>query len=120
MNSGPASHRNPYDFAQDLIDELEGDTTESGDIMRRRGQACLHLYVTIGECAHWALVDTGSQVTCMSDEFYKRLQGRMTLCELPVANTHVWSAFREKLTPVKKQVMIALMVDGKVVEHVSL
>lgn len=68
---------------------------------------CPHLKIVIqtntdGVKEVWALVDSGSYITCISDDFYKMLLVLKKVYELPVTNVVVSVAVGKKATIIKK------------------
>ena len=59
----------------------------------------------------WSLIDSGSQITAISEKFYNELTKGSKLLELPVANVVVSVAIGRKTTSVKKQVQIEFVID---------
>lgn len=65
-----------------------------------------------------ALLDTGSVVTCVSDGLYNELRRDEQVHELPVANVSVVTAVGRKTTPINKQILVVLEIEGIRVETV--
>ena len=79
-----------------------------------------HLLCVIKGLKIWSLIDSGSQVSAMSDELYNELNKNHKITELPVSNTVVLTAIGRKATSVRKQVYIEVEIDGKNIEFVFL
>ena len=67
-----------------------------------------------------ALMDTGSQVTCISESFYQYIKDIEPPMELPVVNVAVYTAIGKKPTPVKKQIRVDVMVGNQKINTVFL
>ena len=65
-------------------------------------------------------MDTGSQVTEISEKFYERLKCKKIIQELPVSNVIVSTAIGNKNTTVKKQALLDFECDGYTNNHVCL
>lgn len=67
------------------------------------------------------LVDTGSEITCISEAFYLELrQMKKKMVELPVSNLTVWLAIGKKRTTIKKQVQLSVKVGDLEIENIFL
>lgn len=65
---------------------------------------CPYIVITIFDDEINALIDTGSQLTCISEKYYEKLKERREFNELPVSNIMVVSAFGKKSSTVRKQI----------------
>lgn len=65
------------------------------------------------------LVDTGSQITCISEKLFRRLESQGKFDILPVSNILVLPAIGKKATPVKKQILIEVKI-GDIVSRCAL
>ena len=65
-----------------------------------------------------ALLDTGSEVTCLSERFYDENKQRFEKCPiLPVVGTLITAATGLKLTRLKKQIMVETKI-GNIVHDI--
>lgn len=58
-----------------------------------------------------ALIDSGSQITCMSEDFYKELILKTVVEELPTTNMQVITAISQKKTTIKKQIRVTFHIS---------
>ena len=65
----------------------------------------------------WALVDSGSYITCISEDFYKELVTQNRFKELPVTNTVVSVAIGKKAVVIKRQIWIEFQIEGYAGAH---
>lgn len=66
-----------------------------------------------------AVIDTGSEVDCISEELYEKLD-KVKISTLPVSNIRLFSAFGSKSYNIKKQIMIKLKFDKQEIDSVLL
>ena len=59
----------------------------------------------------YVLVDTGSEVLCISENLYNELRNECPLIELPVCNMSVYVAVGRKATPIRKQIQLTMNID---------
>ena len=119
MRLGPSSRREPYDFTEDLVQDINVEYTgEKEDNSADSKNICPHVLVSFFNCSYWALVDSGSQVTCISERVYQDLLSSGPIYELPVSNVQVLTAVGKKVTSVRKQVMLSMTIDSVHVDHI--
>lgn len=63
-----------------------------------------------------ALLDTGSQVSAVSESFYRQLIRQNQVKELPVANLVVSTAIGKKATSIKRQIFIQIIIEDIILE----
>lgn len=84
MKTGPSSHRYDFDFVNELASGIEGkkdqDNSDSSNLLAK----CPHVRVIIGKREMMALLDSGSQVSAVSEVFYRELILQNRVRELPV------------------------------------
>lgn len=87
---------------------------------------CVLIRIVINGLEEWALLDSGSQVTCISEELYNQLCSIGKFDELPTSKLYVATAIGKKATTIRKQILIEIsMNDNKflypflVVPHLS-
>lgn len=73
-------------------------------------QGCLMLIVSVFNVPILALTDTGSQITCISENFYHYLTKHKKISELPVTNVLLSTAIGKKMTRIKKQVLLNITI----------
>lgn len=59
-----------------------------------------------------ALIDTGSQITAVSETFYQYLKTYHKVVELPVSNVTILTAIGKKLTHIKKQILCEIQIGS--------
>lgn len=108
-----------FDFVKELEKDVDGDwsqATKPKSIIEK----CPHIKVNIFRTVVDALVDTGSQVTCISEALYVKIKNGIAIKELPVSNIQIMSAVTKKCTAVKKQVLLEMSIDGVKINYVFL
>lgn len=70
----------------------------------------------IGDCEIAVLVDCGSEVTAVSENFYDQLKTNIKIAELPVSNLTVNVAVGNKSTTIKRQIQLKLCIGKEVLE----
>ncbi|KAK2577871.1 hypothetical protein KPH14_008172 [Odynerus spinipes] len=97
---------------KDLNGEIEGNVVESTALQNRATyKPSPYIKLTLDEKSVEALVDTGSQVTCVSERLYDILKQHSHVKELPVANARVYTALRQKAVTIKRQIFIPMIID---------
>lgn len=74
---------------------------------------CPHLKVKILGQDRTILLDSGSQVTAISEDFYRELSSKKRLSILPVSNLFVTTAIGKKSTTIKHQVWLDINLEGR-------
>ena len=72
--------------------------------------------IRIFDSEYPALLDSGSEVTCVSEALVNKLGNKGKLIKLPVSNLSVCVAVGRKATTIKQQVQIACKIEGKFFE----
>lgn len=119
MPNRKASCRKSFDFIDELEKDIDGDWSQPNK-PRTIIVKCPHLKIQIFDKHVDALIDTGSQVTCISETLYQQLKDDRVLRELPVNNVQVVSAVTKKCTAVRKQVLLEIIIDGYKTNYVFL
>lgn len=103
MCRGPSSCREFYDFIEDLGEDvvIEDVPASSEDTLKFNKCPCLK--VSIMKKNYSALIDSGSQITCISEVVYRSLLSIGMIRELPVSNVLVMSAIGRKTTTVRNR-----------------
>ena len=78
-----------------------------------------HIIITFFNLINsWSLIDSGSQITAVSENFYHKLKRmNINVLELPVSNIVVSTAIGKKNTAVKKQILLDFQVDNYINYH---
>lgn len=109
MKYGPATCRKNLDLTEDLEIGIEQETDQTEKINRNAIPPSPHLLVKINHSETWALIDTGSQVTAISETFYEKIKDVKKFHELPVSSI-VATAIGKKGTSVEKQVLFDFFI----------
>ena len=116
MNGGPPTRRQDFDFIEDLAAGIEG-TSDHENNKNHTFQSlakCPHLKVNIMRKETIVLLDSGSQITAISEDFYKELSTQERLSSLPVSNLYVTTAIGKKSTTIKKQIWLEIELGGRI------
>lgn len=70
------------------------------------------IMITCGEVELAALIDSGSEVTCINEEYYNKLKGTRVFPILPVASTHLRGAMGQLSTRVRFQVWLEFHITA--------
>lgn len=111
MRNEKTSCRGQFDFLDELSKDVEGDKTQP-DKPRSAIRRCPHIKIHIFNTPVEALIDTGSQITCISEALYVRIRNKVAIRELPVSNIQIMSAVTRKCTQVRKQVFLEMTIDN--------
>ena len=113
MYKGPPTRRHDFDFVEDLSAEVEGtEDREKIDEFETVARGP-HIKIKIIDKEIMSLLDSGSQITAVSEEFFKRLWERNELKILPVSNLFVTTAIGKKSTTIKQQVWLEVEIEGR-------
>ena len=102
---------------------METGVIENKDQLNRANRNILpspHLQIKIFNHDVWALLDTGSQITAVSDTFYNKLIEGNQISELPVTNMVVSTAIGKKGTVIKRQILLEFHIGKYVNIHTFL
>lgn len=104
------------DFIEDIRDEFRvGDKNVYSPVSMIH--SCPHLVIKIGNIKVDALLDTGSEISAISEEFFKILKSDTTLNVLPVSGMQLTLAVSKKATLVKHQAFLSMLVDNIEINH---
>ena len=79
--------------------------------------ACPKIKITFGDIHVEVILDTGSQVSVLSDDIFRQLKLQGSIMELPVQSVVLMSAFGNKTSRVKRQAMISFTINGDEFEN---
>ena len=111
-SGGPSACRQLYDFVSDLENGIVRNEGRQYSNKINKIPLSPQLLIKFNEIEAWSLLDTGSQVTAMSEKFYEKLKSKRKLLEMPVSNILVSTAIGKKSTSVKKQILVEFEIDG--------
>ena len=117
-SSGPVMHAAMYDFVEDLQKEFED--LEGKEKQKKRFPTSPHITLFIKEISVMALIDTGSQITCVFEIFFQEISRLEKYPTLPVSNFMVISAIGKKKSPVRHQTLLPLKIANMTIRSVFL
>jgi hypothetical protein len=114
-----------FDFDPAIQDEL--DSTGENEfkytlfIAEDKLQECPRIFVRIGGVMTSAILDSGCELTLVSEELYNKIkqQGNQYL-DLPAQHLTLVSAFNDKSRRIKRQAMIPIEIGTVTIDHVTL
>ena len=119
--NGPSACRKSYNFVHDLEQGIINNNKDRQQINKiNKIPQSPQIKIKIYDVNTWALLDTGSQITAISEKFYERLKCKKIIQEMPVSNVIVSTAIGNKNTTVKKQVLFDFECDSYTNNHVCL
>ena len=84
-------------------------------------EECPQIKLQIGSFDYLGVLDTGCQISIMSEELYSEILGKGVKCsELPAQHVLLQSAFSDKTKRVKRQILLEIQFRSKVIDHVFL
>lgn len=109
------SRHDDYKFIGDIGHEICEPEKVNNEI-KERTPPCLKIILTIKSVPLLALIDSGSQITAISEEIYKYLLLHGKLTELPVSNVILFTAIGKKSTTIKKQILCEIEIGGQIIQ----
>jgi hypothetical protein len=114
-----------FDFYPAIQDEL--DSTGENEfkytlfIAEDKLQECPRILVRIGGVMTSAILDSGCELTLVSEELYNKIrqQGNQYL-DLPAQHLTLLSAFNDKSRRIKRQAMLPIEIGTMTIDHVTL
>ena len=110
-------------YNNDFIDNLANDVILEVDPQNKKCRKILpspQISGNIKNMTVYCLLDTGSQITAISESFFNNLNKSNDLLALPVSNIIVSTAIGKKTTHVKSQVYLELEIEGIKIMHIFL
>ena len=111
MRCSPTTRQIQYDFDKVFEDGIEGRKESRASKTTNRIALSPHLLIKLNNIETWSLLDTGSQITAISETFYEKVKQNSKILELPVSNVTVSTAIGKKGIAVKKQVKVEIEID---------
>ncbi|XP_043475963.1 uncharacterized protein LOC122507367 [Leptopilina heterotoma] len=99
------------EFAEELVWDVQ-EGVECEHKYNNTRVVCPQILVRVGDMDHAMLIDSGSEVTCVSEVFYKELQKDNRILELPVTSVSVFGAVGNKPVVFKKQIQLCISVGN--------
>ena len=75
------------------------------------------MQICINGFEEWALLDSGSQVTCISEELYNKLNSVNKCLGLSTTNLYVETAIGKKSTTIRKQILLEINLNGDIFDY---
>lgn len=72
LNSGPSACQLVTDFISDMEKDIVNQSDHLSNDYTNRIPLAPHVHIKIAGTNVWALIDTGSQVTAVSENFYEK------------------------------------------------
>lgn len=114
MSSVETSRQNVYDEFGELIkDVVDNDPIENNDRVYNIPR-CPRLIVQFFSIPIKTLIDTGSQITAMSEECYEYLSKHNNFSQLPVTNLSLFTAIGKHSTRIKKQIIYNMQIGKEI------
>ena len=110
MRSLIKSHNS--EFAEELCWDVIPVENQASDELQTR-IVSPRVNIRIFDCEYPALLDSGSEVTCVSETLVNELVNKGKLVKLPVSNLSLCVAVGGKATTIKQQVQIACKIEEK-------
>ena len=107
---GPTARQDPYDLYEDLSHDVMKEPNMEAASSSMHMQKCPMLLISILRVPVPALIDSGSQITCISEAFYTYLLQHKKIPEFPVKNVLLLTAIGKKVTRIKKQVLLEVKI----------
>lgn len=98
---------NMAEFVNDLCWDVETDERVVTEKLEMKVSSP-RILAKISEIGVNVLVDSGSEVTALSEQFYEELKTRGKIIELPVSNLTVSVAVGKKVTTIRRQIQLTL------------
>ena len=110
------------EFVRDLCWDVEkGDPEQNDrDLENHSRLISPRLLIKIQDKVIPMLVDSGSDVTCLSERVYSELKDKGKLAELPVSSVNIFVATGRKSITIRKQVQVTILVDKQEITHAYL
>ena len=105
--------QHPYDIFGDMTNNIANEPPHE-EIPDNKTPLlqCPRLIVFTHNVPRPSLVDTGSEITCMSEKYYEYLKLHADLNEFPVSNVVLFTAVGKKPTAIRRQVLLDVGVGN--------
>lgn len=107
---------NTADVIEEIREEIKGIDVYT-HIREPIIQSCPHIAIRMGDIRVDALLDSGSEISAISEEFYKILKSKMSLNMLPVTGMQITLAVSKKATVVKHQALLPMIIEELEISH---
>lgn len=73
--------------------------------------------ITIYDDKKTILLDSGSQISAISEDYYRKLNSKKEMSILPISNVLVSTAVSKKTTTIKYQVFLIIEIEGMKIHY---
>lgn len=74
------------------------------------------MLIDIDDKEYEMMIDTGSEITCISEDLYNEFKKGKKIIELPVSNIAVYGAVGRKTTTIRKQIQLTIKVGDQEIQ----
>lgn len=101
-------------IVEDLAFDITNEVTDSLDTSpQKHRDTCPYVECKFNNENFVALLDSGSQVTCIAERTFLYLKERVRFEELPMSNISICPAFGKKPLTIKKQVLMNIQIGDR-------
>jgi len=93
MNGGPHGSSNKINSIQDLSKGVENGEECGEGCKRGNGERSPRVHCSINQNKYIAIVDTGAQISRISDRAYNEIKGYTPITELPVSTSYITAIY---------------------------
>lgn len=105
------SRRLMYEDFKEIVDNVTKEVDKKTSV-QPKCPLCPRVIISAFAVSISSLIDTGSQITAMSEIFYGYLKKYNKIMELPVSNVLLFTAIGKKAAHVKKQILCEIKVGN--------
>ena len=121
LQYGPTACQSTYDFVDQLAEGIDKNKDLLDNNVTLKIPLSPHVLLNFYQISSWSLIDSGSQITAISENFYNKVKSiNNNLLELPVSNIMVATAIGKRNTAVKKQIYLDFQIDDYKSSHIFL
>lgn len=99
------------DFLETLCWDVEPSNEENKNHIMRAVSP--KIIIDIDNKEYEMMIDSGSEITCISEDLYNEFKKDKNLIELPVSNIVVYGAVGRKTTTIRKQIQLKIKIGGQ-------
>jgi len=112
MNGGPHGSSNKINSIQDLSKGVENGEECGEGCKRGNGERSPWVHCSINQNKYIAIVDTGAQISRISDRAYNEIKGYTPITELPAVGIRITGPTYNKPIIIKKQIYVPLKIGS--------
>ena len=109
---------NNYDFADDFLNDVMHSKDQNANDNLKKIPASPHVLCKIENIDTCALIDSGSQISAISEDFYHKLKKSKNLNVMPVSNVTVSTAIGKKSTNIRWQIFLEIEIGYHKISHI--